>query len=68
MKRRLLFVLGCLFFTSQLFAQDVTLSLKIKNKPLVEVFKTIQEESGYRFFYSDDLVDLNKSISFPAKE
>jgi TonB-linked SusC/RagA family outer membrane protein len=64
MKRRLLFILGCLFFTSQLFAQDVTLSLNIKNKPLVEVFKTIQEESGYRFFYSDDLVDLNKSISF----
>ena len=33
-----------------------------------EVFKTIQEESGYRFFYSDDLVDLNKQINLTANE
>jgi TonB-linked SusC/RagA family outer membrane protein len=63
MKLKLLFMVGCIMLTSQLFAKDVTLSLNIKNTPLMEVFKKIQEESGYRFFYNDDLVDLKKSIS-----
>lgn len=67
MKLKLLLMVGCIILTSHLFAQDVTLSLNIKNRPLVEVFKTIQEESGYRFFYSDDLVDLNKSISIEVE-
>ncbi|NQU55220.1 MAG: SusC/RagA family TonB-linked outer membrane protein [Bacteroidetes bacterium] len=67
MKLKLLLIVGCIMFTSYVYAQDVTLSLNIKNRPLVEVFKTIQEESGYRFFYSDDLVDLNKSISIKVE-
>jgi len=63
MKLKLILFVGCLFFASQLFSQDENLSLEINNQPLVDVFKTIQDQSGYRFFYSDDLVDLNKQIN-----
>jgi TonB-linked SusC/RagA family outer membrane protein len=47
-----------------LMAQDT------KGDPVAvkELFKTIQEKSGYRFFYSDDMVDLNKKIVLEANE
>ncbi len=55
-----------LFFTGAAFAQE-SISLNIENKPLKEVFTTIQKESGYRFFYNDDLIDSNKSINLSVK-
>lgn len=64
MKLKLLILTTCFLFATNLFAQTESISLKIKDMALVDVFKTIQEKNGYRFFYSDDLVDLNKSISF----
>ena len=54
-------------FISVLGFSQENISLKIENLPLQEVFKTIQEESGYRFFYSDDLVDINKQITLTVK-
>jgi TonB-linked SusC/RagA family outer membrane protein len=53
-------------FAGQIFAQNEKISLNIQNSTLKEAFKTIQEKSGYRFFYSDDLVDLNKQVTFEA--
>ncbi|MCY1718862.1 SusC/RagA family TonB-linked outer membrane protein [Prolixibacteraceae bacterium Z1-6] len=62
-----LFVLTvCFLLATNLFAQTESISLKVENMALADVFKTIQEKSGYRFFYSDDLVDLDKSISIDA--
>lgn len=63
MKIKVLILFSCLFFATNVFSQDETISLKLKNTSLQNVFKTIQSESGYRFFYSDDLVDLSKPIS-----
>lgn len=68
MKVKLLILTVCVLFTANLFAQNESISLKVNDMTLVDVFKTIQEESGYRFFYSDDLVDLNKSISFEVED
>jgi len=67
MKLKLLFLTVCVLFATQVFSQE-TFSLKVKDMALVNVFKSIEEESAYRFFYSDDLVDLNKSISFDLKD
>ena len=67
MNFKILFIVGCLLLTTQLFAQEGNISLNIKNTPLVDVFTKIQEESGYRFFYSDDLVDLKKSVSIEVE-
>lgn len=67
MKQKLLVLAVCFLFATNLFAQN-NISLNIENMTLVNVFKTIQDKSGYRFFYSDDLVDLNKAISFNVKD
>jgi TonB-linked SusC/RagA family outer membrane protein len=66
MKVKLLLVVCCFLFTGQIFAQNEKYSFDIQNSTLKEAFKTIQEKSGYRFFYSDDLVDLNKQITLEA--
>ncbi|WP_158579626.1 TonB-dependent receptor [Parabacteroides sp. AM58-2XD] len=39
----------------------------MKNKPVREVIKEIEKVSDYRFFYNDDLSDLNKVISIEIK-
>lgn len=67
MKLKLLILTACILVGINSFAQTENISLKIENMALVDVFKTIQEEHGYRFFYSDDLVDLNKSISLTVE-
>jgi len=65
MKVRIL-ILSFLFFTGVAFAQE-SISLNIKKSPLQKVFQTIQKKSGYRFFYSDDLVDIDKQIDLVVK-
>lgn len=67
MKLKLLFLIVCGLLAAQVFSQE-TFSLKVEDMALVNVLKSIEEESAYRFFYSDDLVDLNKSISFDLKD
>lgn len=67
MKLKLLFLTACVLFATQLLAQE-NISLKVKDMALVDVFKTIEDESDYRFFYSDDLVDLDNSISFDLND
>ena len=67
MKLKLLFLTVCILFAEQAFSQE-SISMKVNDMALVRVFKSIEEESGYRFFYSDDLVDLNKAISFDLKD
>lgn len=56
-------LLICFLLISGMGFSQENISLRIKNSPLKEVLAAIQEESGYRFFFSDDLVDLNKKIS-----
>jgi TonB-linked SusC/RagA family outer membrane protein len=68
MKLKLLLFIGCFLITGQIFAQNEKISLDIRNSTLKEAFKTIQEKSGYRFFYSDDLVDLDKQINLEASD
>jgi len=67
MKLKLLFLPVCVFFATQAFSQEA-ISLEVNEMTLVNVFKTIEEESGHRFFYSNDLVDLKKAISFDLKD
>ncbi|MEO7047546.1 MAG: SusC/RagA family TonB-linked outer membrane protein [Ferruginibacter sp.] len=55
MKLTAIFLLAaCLQVSASGYAQKVTLSLK--NAPLQEVFKEINKQTGYQFFYKDDLL------------
>ena len=39
------------------------LSINAKNKPVKEVFAEIEKKTEYIFFYSDDIVDVDRSVS-----
>lgn len=54
-----------LVFSSFTAMSQITLIMK--NKPVREVIKEIEKVSDYRFFYNDDLSDLNKVISIEIK-
>lgn len=56
----------CFLFAGQVFAQNEKISITIEGTTLKDALKTIQEQTGYRFFYSDDLVDLDKRIDLVA--
>jgi TonB-dependent starch-binding outer membrane protein SusC len=50
------------------FAQSFKLNLSVKDKPIREVLKLIEDQSGFRFFYNDRLANLNHVTSVEAKE
>ena len=44
------------------------LSIEANDASVKEIFATIQAQSGYRFFYSDDHINLNQKISVSSKD
>ena len=56
---RLTLVLLCLFFFSSETAAQAY-SLSFRDTPLREVLRGIEREGDYRFFFSDDVVDLSQ--------
>ena len=60
------FLCGILLVSSSIAAIS-QISLTMKNRPVREVIKEIAKVSDYRFFYNDELSDLNKIISIDVK-
>ena len=50
------------------YSQSTQLSLNVKNSTLEEVFRLIEEQSEYVFFYSDEAVDLHQRVSIQVKD
>lgn len=44
-----------------------TISLHSKNISLINAIKSIEKQSSYRFFFSDDIVPANKEVSISVK-
>ncbi len=63
----LFLIAGFLQVSGAAYSQQ-KLDVEVQNKTVKEVFKDIEQHSDYRFFYRDDLVDLNKRISISARE
>ena len=59
----LLTLLTTLQVSASLYSQNSKLTLDIKEKSLTEVIKTIEEKSSYRFFYSDNYIELGEKVS-----
>lgn len=49
-------------------SQADRVTIDAQNKPVKEILDEIQEKSSYRFFYSDDLIDLTKRINIASKD
>ena len=45
------------------YSQSSNLSIDGRDKTVKEIFNEIQAKSNYRFFYSDDLIDLSQRIN-----
>jgi len=68
MKVSLLFtLLTTLHVSASLYSQDTKLTLDMKDKPLVEVIKTIEDQSTYRFFFSDNYRELKNLVTINVK-
>jgi TonB-linked SusC/RagA family outer membrane protein len=63
----LLTLLTTLNVSAVLYSQDTKLSLAIKDKTLREVIQNIESQSNFRFFFSDDYLDLNKKVTVYAQ-
>ncbi|MDR2969241.1 MAG: secretin and TonB N-terminal domain-containing protein [Tannerellaceae bacterium] len=62
---------GCLLlflfvsvFQSFLFAQ---VTITVKDTRIKQIIQQIEKNNGYSFFYSDDFIDLDKTISIDIK-
>ena len=67
MKLKLLFLSAFVCLGTHLYAQE-GLSLRVSDMALEEVLESIQEDHNYRFFYGEDLEDLNTPISMEVRD
>ena len=62
-------LLPCLLaFTMQLNAQTRTISVQAGNQPVSAVLKTIEQQSGYTFFYNDAAFDKSRRVTIDARD
>jgi len=54
--------------SASVWSQTTTMSLKMKNSTLQELFTKIEKNSEYRFFYNNDEVDVSQRISVDAED
>jgi TonB-linked SusC/RagA family outer membrane protein len=50
------------------YSQNARLSLIVEDKSMREVFKLIEQESNFRFFYNDEFTELNKRVNLDVSE
>ncbi len=54
--------------TASVYSQNARFDLEVKNQPVREVLKLIENESLFRFFYNAEFADLDKKVTFSARE
>jgi TonB-dependent starch-binding outer membrane protein SusC len=57
-----------LFVVKPASSQTKTMSVNLQNATLQELFMTIERQTGYRFFYNNDEVDISQKISIDATD
>lgn len=68
MKLTIVLSLCCTFaLSANSFSQGKSVSLNIENAKVKDVFHTIEGQSNYRFFYNDELSDINRVVSMNVK-
>ena len=61
----ILIVITVLQVSANVYSQ-ISVTLDIREKPIREVLKTIEQQTKIRFFYSDDLLAMNNLINVRA--
>ncbi|MBN2480787.1 MAG: TonB-dependent receptor [Bacteroidales bacterium] len=69
MKLTLFFMLLCgTAFSTGTFSQNRCLTFDIENASVKDVFRMIEDQSSYRFFYNDELIELKKLVDLYVQE
>jgi len=55
-------------FSSNSYAQNLKLSLRLNNSNVKEVLKAIEDQSEFIFFYQDQQIDLNRKVNITAED
>lgn len=66
MKHFFLFVFICFIHFNYCFGQSERLNLKMHNVVLREALSKVEQNTEYRFFFSDDFVALNSKVNLDA--
>ncbi len=66
MKLSIVFLLICFQVTAKTTGQKITLN--VQNEKLGKVLKAIEQQTSYRFIYSNRVVPVNKQVSLSAIE
>jgi TonB-dependent starch-binding outer membrane protein SusC len=64
----LLTLVTTLNVSAVLYSQDSKLNLTVKDKSLIDVIRVIEQQSNYRFFFSDNYQDLSNLVSINVKD
>ena len=66
MRLTTLFSIACsLQISASVYSQETKLSLDVNNQTIKEVLFRIEKQSGFRFIYESEKVNLNKDIKHP---
>ncbi|NJK98240.1 MAG: hypothetical protein HC905_27985 [Bacteroidales bacterium] len=69
MKITFLLNLFCLAaISSNSFSQNGSFTLNFENTKVKEILKTIESQSSYRFFYNDQLSDVNRIVNVSVSQ
>lgn len=64
----LIFLITALHTSASVFSHGQSFSLTANNKTVREVFRQIEDETSYRFFYNEEFSELSKSVSFEVHD
>ncbi len=54
--------------SAKVYSQSQSLNLTADNQTIHSVFRQIESETNYRFFYNDEFGDLSRSVSFAVND
>ncbi|MBD0830862.1 SusC/RagA family TonB-linked outer membrane protein [Aestuariibaculum sediminum] len=58
-----LFLLSIYLFSCLSFSQNKTVTLNVSKKPLSTIIQSIEQQTGYRFIYNSNKIDVSKTYS-----
>uniref|UniRef100_UPI00321633B1 TonB-dependent receptor n=1 Tax=uncultured Draconibacterium sp. TaxID=1573823 RepID=UPI00321633B1 len=64
----ILLLAGMMNVTASVYSQTARLSVDARNKKIVDVLTSIENQSEFRFFYKNEQVDVNRKVSVKAED
>jgi TonB-linked SusC/RagA family outer membrane protein len=63
----ILILVGLMQVTASVYSQTTKLSLDARNQKIVDVLKSIEDQSEFRFFYKNEQIDVDRKVDINAE-